>query len=61
MNKGFPNKIIDSRKEKGDFLSKYETHIEPFFDLIEKWISNGATEKQCAENLRRCIFNVSEI
>ena len=31
-------------------MSKYETHIEPYFDLLTKWLSNGATEKQCAEN-----------
>lgn len=59
MNVVFPKKTKHSRKEKGDILSKYETHIEPYFDLLEKWLSNGATEKQCAESLRRCIFNVS--
>ena len=40
-------------------MSKYETHKEPNFDLIKKMIEDGATEKHCAETLRRCIFNVS--
>lgn len=30
---------------------KYETHIKPFFDEIEKLLNNGASEKQVAESL----------
>ena len=32
--------------------NKYDTHIKPYFDRIEKWLDGGATEKQCAEALR---------
>lgn len=49
---------IQGRK-RCNFMSKYETHIEPNFDLIKKMIEDGATEKHCAETLRRCIFNIS--
>lgn len=28
---------------------KYETHIKPNFDKIDKMLNDGATEKQCAE------------
>ena len=31
--------------------SIYETHIEPRFSEISKWLENGATEKQIYENL----------
>lgn len=31
--------------------SKYESHIKPKFADIEKWLNEGASEKQCAENL----------
>ena len=31
--------------------SKYESHIKPNFSKIEKWLNDGASEKQCAENL----------
>lgn len=31
--------------------SVYETHIEPRFSEISKWLENGATEKQIYENL----------
>lgn len=31
--------------------SKYESHIKPNFEQIDKWLNNGASEKQCAENL----------
>lgn len=30
---------------------KYETHIKPFFDKIEKMLNEGASEKQVAEAL----------
>lgn len=31
--------------------SKYETHVQPFFEKIEDWLNNGAAEKQVAEAL----------
>lgn len=31
--------------------SKYESHIKPNFEQIDKWLNGGASEKQCAENL----------
>lgn len=31
--------------------SKYESHIKPNFELIDKWLNDGASEKQCAESL----------
>ena len=31
--------------------SKYETHIKPHFEQIDKWLNDGASEKQCAESL----------
>lgn len=31
--------------------SKYETHIEPFFEKIDKMLNDGASEKQVAESL----------
>ena len=31
--------------------SKYESHIKPNFEQIDKWLNSGASEKQCAENL----------
>ena len=31
--------------------SKYESHIKPHLEKIDKWLSDGASEKQCAENL----------
>lgn len=31
--------------------SKYESHVKPHFEQIDKWLNNGASEKQCAENL----------
>lgn len=31
--------------------SKYETHVKPYLEQIDKWLNNGASEKQCAENL----------
>lgn len=31
--------------------NKYETRVVPFFDDIKKWLANGATERQIAENL----------
>lgn len=31
--------------------SKYETHVKPYFEQIDKWLNGGASEKQCAVNL----------
>lgn len=31
--------------------NKYETHIQPFFDEIEKMLNGGASEKQVAKSL----------
>lgn len=31
--------------------SKYETHIKPHLDQIKKWVEQGATEKQIAQQL----------
>lgn len=31
--------------------SKYETHVKPFFDKIDKLLNEGASEKQIAETL----------
>ena len=31
--------------------NRYETHIIPFFQQIEEWLANGATERQIAEKL----------
>lgn len=39
--------MAETRGRKG----KYETHIKPHFKDIRKWLNQGATEKQVAENL----------
>lgn len=31
--------------------SKYETHVQPHFEQIDKWLNGGASEEQCAKNL----------
>ena len=31
--------------------SKYETHIKPYFEQIDKWLNGGASEEQCAKQL----------
>lgn len=31
--------------------SLYESHIKPYLDQIDKWLNQGASEKQIAENL----------
>lgn len=31
--------------------SKYESHIKPYFEQIDKWLNGGASEEQCAEKL----------
>lgn len=40
-----------NRKGVGGAKGKYESHVKPYFDQIEKWLNNGATEKQIADNL----------
>jgi hypothetical protein len=37
--------------EKVGRKGKYETHIKPHFAKIERWLNQGASEKQVAENL----------
>lgn len=41
----------NSRKGIGGRKSKYDTYVVPYFSDIEKWLNEGATEKQIAENL----------
>lgn len=43
--------MAKSRKGVGGRKSKYESHVLPHFDQIEKWLNNGATEKQIADSL----------
>ena len=31
--------------------NKYETDVKPYFSQIKKWLENGATERQIAQNL----------
>lgn len=31
--------------------SKYETNVKPYFDHIKKWLGQGATERQIADQL----------
>lgn len=40
-----------SDKKKAGRKGKYETHVLPNFDKIEKMLNEGASEKQCAEAL----------
>lgn len=40
-----------AKKPKGGRKGKYETHVKPRFDEIEKWLNHGATEKQVAQRL----------
>lgn len=37
--------------KKAGRKSLYESHIMPYLDLVDKWLNEGATEKQVAENL----------
>ena len=30
---------------------KYESEVRPYFSQIKKWLENGATERQIAQNL----------
>lgn len=36
---------------KAGAKSKYETHVKPHFDKIEKWLNEGASEEQVANAL----------
>lgn len=38
-------------KSKAGCKEKYDTHVLPFFDKIDKWLNDGASEKQVAESL----------
>lgn len=40
-----------AEKKKAGAKSKYETHVLPFFDKIDKLLNEGASEKQVAETL----------
>ncbi len=42
--------MADEKKKAGR-KGKYETHVLPFFDRIEKLLNEGASEKQVAEAL----------
>ena len=42
--------MADEKKKAGR-KGKYETHIKPFFDKIDKMLNDGASEKQVAEAL----------
>lgn len=39
------------KKSNAGAKSKYETHVKPFFEQIEKLLNDGASEKQVAEAL----------
>lgn len=43
--------MAKSRKGIGGRRSKYESHVKPYFEQIEEWLNNGATEDQIAEAL----------
>lgn len=42
--------MADEKKKAGR-KGKYETHVKPFFDMIDKKLNDGASEKQVAEAL----------
>lgn len=42
--------MADEKKKAGR-KGKYETHVLPFFDMIDKNLNDGASEKQVAETL----------
>jgi hypothetical protein len=39
------------KKSNAGAKSKYETHVKPFFEQIEKMLNDGASEKQVADAL----------
>lgn len=41
----------DSKMTKRGRKNQYETHVVPYFSQISEWLTNGATERQIAENL----------
>ena len=43
--------MADDEKKKAGRKGKYETHVKPFFDKIDKMLNDGASEKQVAEAL----------
>ena len=43
--------MADDKKKKAGRKGKYDTHVLPFFDRIEKMLNEGASEKQVAEAL----------
>lgn len=43
--------MADDEKKKAGRNGKYKTHIEPFFDKIDKLLNEGASEKQVAQVL----------
>ena len=44
-------KTKKDQKSNAGRKSVYDTNVKPYFDYIKKWLVNGATEKQVAENL----------
>lgn len=43
--------MADDEKKKAGRKGKYDTHVLPFFDKIDKMLNEGASEKQVAEAL----------
>ena len=43
--------MAGEEKKKAGRKGKYETHVLPFFEQIEKYLNDGASEKQIAECL----------
>lgn len=43
--------MADDKKKKAGRKGKYDTHVLPFFDNIDKMLNEGASEKQVAEAL----------
>lgn len=47
--------MADEENKKVGRKGKYETYVKPFFDLIDKYLQQGATEKQIATE----VLNIS--
>lgn len=43
--------MTDKKEKKVGRKGKYDTHVSPFFDKIDKMLNEGASEKQVAEAL----------
>lgn len=43
--------MADDEKKKAGRKGKYETHVLPFFEKIDKMLNDGASEKQIADAL----------